>query len=195
MRLSILSSSGIVAVGLLFSACSSGGGTSQALPNGNAISLVNPMMGIKPMHLRRPPKGMFKVTNLHPDSRNPCTNYQYGCIDVNQQTPGGPYIENACTASGYTCAPEYWLTTTITNLNGKPIPKRWSNYWNPNPFFTDTTQDNLSYQYITLTGKPYKIPTTNDLAAASLSYIQCDGGPGAGNCWGPWTFGIIPVNN
>ena len=117
MRLSILSSSGIIAVGLLFSACSSGG-TSQSLPNGNAFAVVNPM------HLRKPPKGMFKVRNLRPDSRNPCTNYQYGCIDVNQQTPGGPYIENQCENLGYTCAPEYWLTTTITNLNGKPIPKK-----------------------------------------------------------------------
>ena len=186
MRFSILSSTGVIAASLLFSACS-GGGTSQTLPNGNAFAVVNPM------HLRKPPHWMFKVRNLRPDNRVPCSNYQYGCIDVNQQTPGGPYIENACTASGYTCAPQYWLTTTITNLAGKPIPKRWSNYWDPNPFTTDPSH-NLSYQYITLTGDPYTVKNKQK-AIAELSYIQCDAGPGEGNCWGPWTFGIIPVNN
>ncbi len=186
MRLSVLYTGGALAASLVLSACASGG-TSQGIPSGDASSVVHPM------RLHRPPAGMFKVRNLHPDSRNPCSNYEYGCIDVNQQSAGGPYIENACTASGYTCAPEYWLTTTITNLNGKPN-KRWSNSWSPNPFLTDPS-DNLSYQYITLTGKPYNLGKVTDEARASLSYIQCDGGPGLGNCWGPWTFGIIPVNN
>jgi hypothetical protein len=185
MRLSVLYAGGALAASLLLSACASGG-TSQGIPNGAPLSVVNPM------HLHRPPAGMFKVRNLHRDTVNSCSNYQYGCIDVNQQSPGGPYIENACTASGYTCAPEYWLTTTITNLNGKPNPKRWSNYWSPNPFFTDPS-DNVSYQYITLNRLPYT--RMNGKPVASLSYIQCDGGPGLGNCWGPWTFGIIAVNN
>ena len=141
MRLSFLCASVALAASLVLSACSSGAGSSSALPSSGMQSVaaggshghtykVRLMPGVKPL-----------ITG--------CNYSVYAfCFYV---TPGdpGPYVETSA-GSGYELYNNAYITKK-NNKKGKP-DKKFDTYFYPDP-------GNPTYQYILYSGKNPKKPT------------------------------------
>jgi hypothetical protein len=130
----------------------------------------------------------LSLIGRHVDTKNPCPSSLYFfCVDVSYGN-SGPYIEYTCyTAGSYYCAPQYYLISKITNVRtGKPISKKYSNSWNPNPMSSGPS--GISYQDIT---EINQIPPSKFVRAVDVIWA-CTGQYGSGSCKGPWSIGLIP---
>lgn len=138
MRLRFLSASAVLATGLALSGCSSGAGSSSAVPSSGAQAAVGRSDG----HglVTRPMPGIKLVTGLA------CNYSVYAfCIEVTKGNPG-PYIETAA-GSGYELYNNAYIIKNKSK-NGK-IDKKFKTYFDPDP-------GNPTYQYIVYKGKSPK---------------------------------------
>ncbi len=156
MRFSILCASAALALGLALSACSSGAGSSSAVPSSGAQASATGAHGL--------------VTHLMPGVK-PMISCDYSvyafCFYV---TPGdaGPYVETSA-GSGYELYNDGWIVKNKSK-SGK-TDKKFDTYFYPDP-------GNPTYQYIDYKGKNPKKPTAvkfTDYYCIGFSASSCTG--------------------
>ena len=139
MRLSLLCATAALAAGVALSACSSGAGSSSALPSSGAQALVTGGARGLATHLM---PGVKPLTGID------CNYSEYSfCFYVVPGNPG-PYVETSA-GSGFELYNAAWIVKN-KNKKGKP-DKKFDTYFYPYP-------GNPTYQYIDYKGKNPKKP-------------------------------------